>query len=228
MIARLHLICCSDCPMNQDHLYVHLIDAPIAAAIGIGLDIRKSEANCIVVLGAGTTDVGVIAQSNIVAGGSLRYGGNQLNSDIVKYFKRNHNLHIGLSTAERVKCDIGSATDIDPELTCEIRGRDLVSGLPKTRLIESEDIREALRDTLSRIEMLVIDCIERTPPEYGSDLLDRGITLTGGGAILKNIEVLIRRQIDIPTVVAEDPVEATIRGIGIIADGLNHYAPVLK
>ncbi|HEX7070608.1 MAG TPA: rod shape-determining protein, partial [Rhodothermales bacterium] len=144
------------------------------------------------------------------------------------YFKRNHNLLIGHRTAERIKCEVGSAIELDPELELSVKGRDLVSGIPKVRTITSEDVREALRDSLSQISAAVIRCLERTPPELGSDILERGIMLTGGGALLKGLDGLIRNRVELPVYVAEDPLTAVVRGTGKVLEHLDHYERVLQ
>ena len=184
---------------------VYLIDEPMAAAVGIGLNVQEPVGNMIVDIGGGTTEIAVIALSGIVIDESIRIGGDELDRAIVQYFKRNHNILIGQRTAERIKCEVGSAVELDPELEVSVKGRDLVSGIPKIRTISSEDVREALREPVGQIAAAVIRCLERTPPELGSDILERGIMLTGGGAMLKGLDTLIRTRVELPVYVAEDP-----------------------
>ncbi|ARA92411.1 MAG: rod shape-determining protein [Bacteroidetes bacterium] len=207
---------------------VYLIDEPMAAAIGIGLNVEEPVGNMIVDIGGGTTEIAVIALSGIVIDESIRVGGDELDNAIVQYFKRNHNLLIGHRTAERIKCEVGSAVELDPELEISVKGRDLVSGIPKVRKITSEDVRDALRDTVSQIVAAVVRCLERTPPELGADILERGIMLTGGGGSLKGLDVLIRNRVELPVYVAEDPLTAVVRGTGKVLEDLEHFKKVLS
>ena len=207
---------------------VYLIDEPMAAAIGIGLNVAEAVGNMIVDIGGGTTEIAVIALSGIVIDESIRVGGDELDLAIVQYFKRNHNLLIGHRTAERIKMEVGSAVELDPELELSVKGRDLVSGIPKIRSISSEDVREALRDPVSQIAAAVIRCLERTPPELGSDILERGIMLTGGGSLLKGMDALIRGRVDLPVYVAEDPLTAVVRGTGTVLEDIPAFDKVLS
>jgi rod shape-determining protein MreB and related proteins len=207
---------------------VYLIDEPMAAAIGIGLNVKEPVGNMIVDIGGGTTEIAVIALSGIVINESIRVGGDELDNAIVQYFKRNHNLLIGQRTAERIKCEIGSAIELDPELELSVKGRDLVSGIPKVRSISSEDVREALRDSVAQISAAVLRCLERTPPELGSDILERGIMLTGGGAMLKGLDTLIRNRVELPVYIAEDPLTAVVRGTGKVLEDIEEHESVLS
>ena len=207
---------------------VYLIDEPMAAAIGIGLNVSEPIGNMVVDVGGGTTEIAVIALSGIVIEESIRLGGNELDDALVHYFKRNHNLLIGTRTAERIKKEIGSAVELDPELELSVKGRDLVSGIPKIRTISSEDVREALRQPVAQITAAVIRCLERTPPELGADVLERGIMLTGGGSLLKGLDELIRSRVDLPVYVAEDPLTAVVRGTGEVLEDLDAYQNVLS
>jgi rod shape-determining protein MreB len=206
---------------------VYLIEEPMAAAVGIGLNVQEPVGNMIVDVGGGTTEIAVIALSGIVIDESIRVGGDELDNAIVQFFKRNHNLLIGHRTAERIKCEVGSAVELDPELEVSVKGRDLVSGIPKVRTISSEDVREALRESVAQIGAAVIRCLERTPPELGSDILERGIMLTGGGALLKGLDTLIRNRVELPVYVAEDPLTAVVRGTGAVLEDIEHHAKVL-
>ena len=206
---------------------VYLIDEPMAAAIGIGLNVEEPVGNMIVDIGGGTTEIAVIALSGIVIDESIRVGGDEMDSAIVQYFKRNHNLLIGQRTAERIKCEVGSAMKLDQEMEVSVKGRDLVSGIPKVRTISSEDVREALQDAISQISTAVIRCLERTPPELGADILERGIMLTGGGAMLKGLDTLIRNRAEIPVYIAEDPLTAVVRGTGRVLENIETYQKVL-
>ena len=206
---------------------VYLIAEPMAAAIGIGLNVEEPVGNMIVDIGGGTTEIAVIALSGIVIDESIRVGGDEIDSLILQYFKRHHNLLIGHRTAERIKREVGSAIPLDPELELSVKGRDLVSGIPKVRTITSEDVREALADAVSQITAAVLRCLERTPPELGADILERGIMLTGGGAMLKGLDTLVRNRVELPVYVAEDPLTAVVRGTGKVLEDIEHHKKVL-
>ena len=206
---------------------VHLIAEPMAAAIGIGLDVDEPVGNMIVDIGGGTTEIAVIALSGIVIDESIRVGGNAVDNAILHYFKRYHNLLIGHRTAERIKQEVGSAVALTPELEISVKGRDLVSGIPKVRAISSEAVRAALGDAVGQITAAVLRCLERTPPELGSDILERGIMLTGGGAMLKGMDEMIRNRVEIPVYVAEDPLTAVVRGTGKVLENVAAYRRVL-
>ncbi len=206
---------------------VYLIDEPMAAAIGIGLNVDEPVGNMIVDVGGGTTEIAVIALSGIVINESIRVGGDELDNAIVQYFKRNHNLLIGSRTAERIKCEVGSAIELDPELEVSVKGRDLVSGIPKVRTISSEDVREALRDGVAQVTAAILRCLERTPPELGSDVLERGIMLTGGGALLKGLNTMVRNRVELPVYIAEDPLTAVVRGTGKVLEAVEDFDRVL-
>ena len=206
---------------------VHLVAEPMAAAIGIGLDISEAVGNMVVDIGGGTTEIAVIALSGIVIDESIRVGGTELDKAIVQYFKRNHNLLIGSRTAERIKCEIGSAVELDPEMELSVKGRDLVSGIPKLRSISSVNVREALHDNLDQVGAAVLRCLERTPPELGADVLERGIMMTGGGAMLHGIDEMLRDRVELPVYVAEDPLTAVVRGTGEVLENLENFKRVL-
>ena len=207
---------------------VHLVAEPMAAAIGIGLDISEAVGNMVVDIGGGTTEIAVIALSGIVIDESIRIGGTELDKAIVQYFKRNHNLLIGSRTAERIKCEIGSAIEMDPEMELSVKGRDLVSGIPKLRTVSSVNVREALRDNLDQVGAAVLRCLERTPPELGADVLERGIMMTGGGAMLHGIDDMLRDRVELPVYIAEDPLTAVVRGTGEVLENLEDYKRVLS
>lgn len=207
---------------------VYLVDEPMAAAIGIGLDVHEPVGNMIVDIGGGTTEIAVIALSGIVYAQSVRLGGDELNEDIINYFRRNHNLLIGERSAEHVKCTIGSAAPLDEELEITAKGRDLINGAPRTRTVTSEDVREALSESVNTIVEAVTKSLEQTPPELSADILDRGIFLTGGGALLKNLDKLIMETTNLPVHVAEDPLTAVVRGTGKVLDNLEYYKSVIS
>jgi len=207
---------------------VYLVDEPMAAAIGIGLDVHEPVGNMIVDIGGGTTEIAVIALSGIVYAQSVRLGGDELNDDIINYFRRNHNLLIGERTAEKIKCEIGSAAPLDEELEMITKGRDLVNGVPRTRQVTSKDVREAISESVNTIVESITKSLEQTPPELSADILDRGIMLTGGGALLKNLDKLIMETTDLPVHIAEDPLTAVVRGTGSILEDIEHYRTVVS
>ena len=206
---------------------VHLISEPMAAAIGIGLDVSEPAGNMIVDIGGGTTEIAVITLSGIVVDESIRMGGNRIDDAIHHFFKRNHKLLIGHRTAERLKREVGSAIPLNPELEISVKGRDLDSGIPRVRSIPSEDVREALSDTVEEIAEAVKRCLERTPPELGADILERGIMLAGGGALLNGMDELIRKRVEIPVYRAEEPLTAVVRGTGKVIEDVSTYRSVL-
>ena len=207
---------------------VYLVDEPMAAAIGIGLNVHEPIGNMIVDIGGGTTEIAVIALSGIVYAQSVRLGGDELNDDIINYFRRNHNLLIGERTAEKIKCEIGSAAPLDEELEMVTKGRDLVNGVPRTRHVTSKDVREAISESVNTIVESITKSLEQTPPELAADILDRGIMLTGGGAMLKNLDKLIMETTDLPVHIAEDPLTAVVRGTGAILEDLEYYRTVIS
>lgn len=206
---------------------VYLVDEPMAAAIGIGLNVHEPVGNMIVDIGGGTTEIAVIALSGIVYAQSVRLGGDELNEDIINYFRRNHNLLIGERTAENIKCQIGSAAPLDEELEMITKGRDLVNGVPRTRQVTSKDVREAISESINTIVEAITKSLEQTPPELSADILDRGIMLTGGGALLNNLDKLITETTDLPVHIAEDPLTAVVRGTGAILENLDYYRSVI-
>lgn len=217
-----------DAAQNAGARQVMLIDEPMAAAIGIGLTVQEPVGNMIVDIGGGTTEIAVIALNGIVVDESIRVGGNELDEAVMQYFKKHHNLLIGQRTAERIKCEIGSAQKLDPELELSVKGRDLVTGVPKTRVVSSEDVREALRPSVNQIAAAVVRALERTPPELGGDVLERGIMLTGGGALLKGLDEYLRERTELPVFSAEDPLTAVVRGTGSVLEDIDGYMPVLS
>lgn len=206
---------------------VHLVAEAMAAAIGVGLDISQPVGNMIVDIGGGTSEIAVISLNGIVHHSSIRVGGDEMNQSIMQYFKKNYNLLIGEKSAEQIKCTIGSATPLPEEIRTEVKGRDLVDGIPKTIEISSVEIREALDEAIETIVEAVKVALERTPPELASDILDRGIVLTGGGALLKNLDERMREDTSLPIHVAEDPLTCVVRGCGIILEDFERYEKVL-
>jgi rod shape-determining protein MreB len=199
---------------------VHLIAEPMAAAIGVGLDVEAPVGNMIVDIGGGTTEIAVIALSGIVNEESVRIAGDEMNNAIIQFFKKNHNILIGERTAEAIKCEVGSAMPLKEEVTIRVKGRDLVNGIPKTTEASSVEIRESLSEAVKLT-------LERTPPELAADILDRGIMLSGGGALLKGLDERLRLETNLPVHISEDPLTAVVRGTGKILENLNRYSKVL-
>jgi rod shape-determining protein MreB len=200
---------------------VYLIEEAMAAAIGAGLPITEPSGNMIVDIGGGTTDVAVISMAGIVYSRSIRVGGTAMDEAIINYIKRNYNLLIGERTAEQIKISIGSAYPLDEELTLDIKGRDLVEGKPKTITITDREIREALSEVTSSIVESVRMALERTPPELSADFVDKGLILTGGGALLRNLDLRLREETGVPVSIAEDPLSSVVLGVGRILDDID-------
>ncbi|HWP84507.1 MAG TPA: rod shape-determining protein [Terriglobia bacterium] len=193
---------------------VHLVEQAMAAAIGAGLPITEPSGNMIVDIGGGTTDIAVISLSGIVYSRSVRVAGNELDDAIMHYLKRKFNLLIGERTAEQIKIEIGSAYPLEKPLKMEIKGRDLIEGVPKTITVEDSEIREALAEGVDTIVNAIRVALERTPPELSADISDRGIVLTGGGALLKNLDKRIREETGLPVSIADDPLASVVLGTG--------------
>jgi rod shape-determining protein MreB and related proteins len=205
---------------------VLLLEEPMAAAIGVGLPVAEPAANMIVDIGGGTTEVAIISLAGIVFAKSIRVGGDELDAAIINYMKRAYNLLIGERTAEEIKLRVGSAAPLDEELTMEVKGRDSVAGLPKTIHVTSQEIREALADTVHSIVEAVRTALERCPPELSADLVDRGFVLAGGGALLRGLDRLLCDKTGLPVTVADDPLSAVANGTGSVLADLNfllHY-----
>jgi rod shape-determining protein MreB and related proteins len=197
---------------------VYLIEEPMAAAIGAGLPITEPSGNMVVDIGGGTTEVAVISLAGIVYSQSVRVGGDKMDEAIVAYMKRKYNLAIGEQTAERIKITIGNAYPLDEQMTMEVKGRDMVAGIPKTVVVNSDEVREALAEPINAIVEAALLALERTPPELAADIVDKGVVLTGGGALLKNIDVLLREETGLPVMVADDPISAVVLGSGKTLD----------
>ena len=197
---------------------VLIVPEPVAAAIGSGIDITKPCGNMIVDIGGGTAEVAVISLSGIVSSRSVRCAGDTLDQSIIAFIKRKYNLLVGERTAEQIKIEIGSACPQDPETSMEIKGRNLVDGLPKDILIRSEEVREAMSESLLRIVDAIKDTLECTPPELSSDIIDRGIMLSGGGALLRGLDTLIQNETGIDVHIAEAPLDCVALGAGAVLD----------
>ena len=200
---------------------VYLIEEPMAAAIGAGLPITEPSGNMIVDIGGGTTEVAIISVAGIVVSNSVRVGGDKMDEAILNYVKRKYNLLIGERTAERIKMEIGNAYPVDETKSMVVKGRDLVAGVPKTLEIDTEDVREALVEPVNAIVEAAKVVLERIPPELAADIADKGIVLSGGGALVENLDVLLREETGLPIMLAEDPFTAVVMGCGRCLDDLD-------
>ncbi len=200
---------------------VHLVEEAMAAAIGAGMPITEPSGNMIVDIGGGTTDIAVISLAGIVYSKAVRVAGNEMDEAIIQYIKKTYNLLIGERTAEGIKMEVGSAYPLDERMTMEIKGRHLIEGVPKTITITDEEIREALAETVNVIVDAVRVALERTPPELSADIVDRGIVLTGGGALLKNLDKRLREETGLPLAMAEDPLSSVVLGAGKMLSDFN-------
>ena len=200
---------------------VHLVEEAMAAAIGAGMPITEPSGNMIVDIGGGTTDIAVISLAGIVYSKAVRVAGNEMDEAIIQYIKKTYNLLIGERTAEAIKMEVGSAYPLEEQMTMEIKGRHLIEGVPKTITITDEEIREALAETVNVIVDAVRVALERTPPELSADIVDRGIVLTGGGALLKNLDKRLREETGLPLAMAEDPLSSVVLGAGKMLSDFN-------
>jgi rod shape-determining protein MreB len=201
---------------------VYLIEEPMAAAIGVGLPVSEPAGNIIVDIGGGTTDVAVISLGGIVYSKAVRVAGDKMDEAIIAYLKRKYNILIGERSAEQIKIEIGSAYKIDSQnRTMEIKGRDLLSGVPRSVIISEDEVREALKEPVSIIVETVKSTLENTPPELAADIVDRGVVLAGGGALLRGLDRLLAEETGVPVVVADDPLTAVVRGAGKMLEDLD-------
>ena len=206
---------------------VYLIEEPMAAAIGANLDVSEPNGNIIVDIGGGTTEVAVISLGGIVVSNSLRIAGDEIDEDIINYAKHRLNLSIGATTAEEIKKQIGCAMPLMTETSMQVRGRDLITGLPQTLTITSNQIYEAMRSSVQKIVEVVKQTLEKTPPELASDIMERGIILAGGGALIKGIDTLLAQETEMPVYVAENPLECVAKGAEKTLEDLEKLRDVL-
>jgi len=210
-----------DVAMRAKASEVYLVEQPMSASVGADLPISEPTGNMIVDIGGGTSDIAVISLNGIVFNHSIRIAGNEMDEAIIQYIKRKYNLLIGEKTAELIKMQIGSAYPLDEPITMEIKGRDLREGIPKTIVIDDQEIREALEDVVVAIIDAVKVALEKTPPELSADIIDRGIILTGGGSLLKNIDKRIREETQLPVFITEDPLTTVVLGAGKMLEDLD-------
>jgi rod shape-determining protein MreB len=200
---------------------VHLVEEPMAAAIGAGLPVTDAAGNMIIDIGGGTTDIAVISMAGSVYGRSLRVAGDAMDEAIISYIKKTFNLYIGERTAQQIKFEIGSAMPLEQKLDMQVKGRHVLEGVPKTITITDEDVRAALADPLQQIIRAVHEALEKIPPELCADIYDRGIVLTGGGALLRNLDHRLRDDIGLPVLVAENPLTSVVLGAGMMLSDLS-------
>ncbi len=207
---------------------VYMVAEPMAAAIGVGLPVETPTGNMVIDIGGGTTEIAVIALSGIVSNTSIRVGGDELDAAIVTFLRKNYNLLIGEPTAEAIKIQIGSAFDFGEEREMDVKGRDLVSGIPKTVTVHSQEVRECIQEPIQAIVEAVKRSLEITPPELASDIVDRGIVMTGGGAQIRGLDRLLQHETNLPIHVDEEPLTCVVRGAGRILDEMNKFRNVLN
>ncbi len=206
---------------------VYLIEEPMAAAIGANLDVAEPTGNIIVDIGGGTTEVAVVSLGGVVVSHSLRIAGDELDEDIINYIKKEMGLAIGETTAEEIKIEIGCATPLMTEISKEIRGRDLSNGLPRNVVVTSSQIEEAMKNSINEIVEIVKTTLEKTPPELASDIVEKGIVLAGGGALIKNLDKLLSQKTGMPVYIAENPLECVVKGTGKTLEDLERLKSVL-
>jgi rod shape-determining protein MreB len=207
---------------------VYMVAEPMAAAIGVGLPVETPTGNMVIDIGGGTTEIAVIALAGIVSNTSIRVGGDEFDAAIVTFLRKNYNLLIGEPTAEAIKIQLGSAFEMGEEREMDVKGRDLVSGIPKTVHVHSQEIRECIQEPTQAIVEAVRRALEITPPELASDIVDRGIVMTGGGALIRGMDRLLQHETNLPIHVDEEPLSCVVRGVGRILDDLQKYRTVLS
>jgi rod shape-determining protein MreB len=207
---------------------VYLVEEPMAAAIGVDLPIEEPVGNMVVDIGGGTTEIAVVAMSGIVTKISIRIAGDEMTEAIIQYFKKKHNLLLGEMMAEKLKIEVGSTKPFKEDKNVPVRGRDLIMGIPRNVDVSTMEIQEALEEPVRAIVEAVILSLEKTPPELSSDILERGIIMTGGGALLRGLDQRLRNETRLPVNLAEDPMTAVVRGVGKILEDLDHYKKILN
>lgn len=207
---------------------VYLVEEPMAAAIGVGLPVDEAVGSMVVDIGGGTTEIGVTALSGLVTKISIRIGGDEMNDAVVQHFKKRHSLLLGEMQGEKIKMEIGSTRPHRSTKTMEVRGRDIISGIPRTVTATSEEVQEALEEPVLAIIDAVRLALEKTPPELSADILDRGIILTGGGGLLKGLDTRLREETQVPVSLADEPLLAVVRGVGAVLDDIDRYQKVLN
>ena len=206
---------------------VNLVSEPMAAALGVGLPVDQSEGSMVVDIGGGTTEIAVISLSGIVSDNSIRTAGEKMNNAIMEFMRSEHKLSIGSKTAEQIKIQIGSAVELEVEDSMTIKGKDLIGGLPKEMEVHSDEIRKTLEPVINQIVQAVRSALEKTPAELASDIKDRGIVLTGGGALLRGLDQKLRNETNLPVSLADNPLTCVVRGTGKIIEDMNRYYKVL-
>ena len=207
---------------------VFVVEEPMAAGIGSGLPMLDPIGNMIVDIGGGTTEVAVLSLGGIVASRSVRVAGDKFDESIIQHLRRAYNLHIGEQTAERIKIELGSLYPLEQELTLQVSGRDVMAMMPRRVTITSEEIREAMKEPFDQILHAIKETLEETPPELAADLTDRGITMAGGGSLIRGIDRAIRKEIDVPVRIAEDPLTCVARGTGLVIENLDKFKEALE
>ncbi len=208
--------------------FVYLIEEPMAAAIGAGLPVTEASGSMVVDIGGGTSEIAVLSYGGIVYSRSVRMGGDKLDDAIVAHMRRNHNLLIGQTTAERIKIEIGSAYPLEKPLEFNVKGRDLIEGIPKSLQLSSTEVYDAMQESIQKIVEGVRDCLEQTPPELAGDIVDKGIMLTGGGALVRGLDQLLRSEVGLPVTVAENALQCVVLGSGRVLEELDRMEGVLS
>lgn len=226
-ITNVEIRAVRDAARNAGARVIHIIEEPMAAAVGIGLPVLEASGSMVVDIGGGTTDIAIITLGGIVKSRNLRVAGDHLNQDIIRYFKEKHKLHIGEKTAEAIKVELGSVIDEKKPLTTKVRGRDLVTGLPKEIEVSDSDIKEAIVASIEKLIEAIKNVVETMPPEVASDIMRRGVYLTGGGALIRGLDGVLQGFMKVPFYVADDPLSTVARGTGVILDKLDDYKEVL-
>ncbi len=206
---------------------VYLVAEPMAAAIGVGLPVETPSGNMIIDIGGGTTEIAVIALSGIVCNTSIREGGDEMDEAMIQFMKKSYNMLIGEQTAENIKISIGSAYPMNEELEIEVKGRDIITGIPKTVTVHSSEVRESIQEPIMAIVDAVRLALEKTPPELASDIVDRGVVMTGGGAMLRGLDILLHEETKLPINIDEEPLTCVVRGTGKILEDPEKYGKVL-